>query len=150
MELGSPQELATRWVPFAHVSAYARALGLSAVDVSPAWCVARLAYDERWVLDASTGVMHGAVITGMLDTLFGFSINVKLGRLQPMVTVDLRVDHLKPPAPGRDLLGGAVCYSMTDEFAFVRGAAYHDSPDDPVATGVGLFMFTDKAAGKPR
>jgi len=40
------------------------------------------------------------------------------------------------------VLGGAVCYKLTPDLAFVRGCAYHESPDDPIATAVGIYMFT--------
>ena len=46
------------------------------------------------------------------------------------------------PTPGRDVLGTAHCYKLTSELAFVRGSAYHDIPDDPIATSVAIFMFT--------
>ena len=71
------------------------------------------------------------------------AIFVKLNKLRPMATLDLRIDYLKAATPGREILGGAACYKLGHELAFVRGAAYHESPDDPIATSSAIFMFTD-------
>jgi len=59
-----------------------------------------------------------------------------------MATLDLRIDYLKAATPGREIFGGAVCYKLGHELAFVRGCAYHDTPDDPIATSSAIFMFT--------
>ena len=57
-------------------------------------------------------------------------------------TLDLRIDYLKAATPGREIFGGAACYKLGHELAFVRGGAYHDTPDDPIATSSAIFMFT--------
>jgi uncharacterized protein (TIGR00369 family) len=139
-------EIARRWQKFAHVSPYNRELGLLPHVVRPDWCVLKVEYQDALVGDPQTRVLHGGVITALLDAAFGFAIFVKLPAFRPMATLDLRIDYLKPAAPGRAVLGGAVCYKLTPELAFVRGCAYHESPDDPIATAVGIYMFTE---GRP-
>lgn len=136
----------SRWQNFAHVSPYNRELGLQPHALSPEWCVLKVEYQDALVGDPQTRVLHGGVITMLLDAVFGFAIFVKLPEMRPMATLDLRIDYLKPATPGRAVLGGAVCYKLTPELAFVRGSAYHDSPDDPFATAVGIYMFTE---GRP-
>ena len=140
------EEIAKRWQKFAHVSPYNRELGFLPHAVHTDWCVLKVEYQEALVGDSQTRVLHGGVITALLDAAFGFAIFVKLPEIRPMATLDLRIDYLKPATPGRAILGGAVCYKLTAELAFVRGAAYHDKPDDPIATAVGIYMFT---SGRP-
>ena len=137
------EEIARRWQKFSHVSPYKRELGLMPHAVHPEWCALKVEYQETLVGDPATQVLHGGVITALLDAAFGFAILVKLPEIRPMATLDLRIDYLKPATPGRVVLGGAVCYKLTPELAFVRGCAYHESPDDPIAAAVGIYMFTE-------
>jgi uncharacterized protein (TIGR00369 family) len=140
------EEIAKRWRKFAHVSPYNRELGLLPHTVRADWCVLKVEYQDALVGDPQAGVLHGGVITALLDAAFGFAIFVRLPEMRPMATLDLRIDYLKPATPGRPILGGAVCYKLTSELAFVRGAAYLDTLDDPIATAVGIYMFT---SGRP-
>jgi len=132
-----------KWQQITVISPYSRELGLRLHEVEPDWCVIKVLPDERLVGNPASGVVHGGVITALLDSCYGLAIFVKLDKLRPMAKLDLRIDYLKPATPGREILGGAVCYKLGHELAFVRGAAYHDSPDDPIATSSGIFMFTD-------
>lgn len=132
-----------KWQQITVISPYSRELGLRLHGVEPDWCVIKVLPDERLVGNPATRVVHGGVITALLDSCYGLAIFVKLDKLRPMATLDLRIDYLKPATPGREIFGGAVCYKLGHELAFVRGAAYHDSPDDPIATSSAIFMFTD-------
>lgn len=132
-----------KWQQITVISPYSRELGLRLHEVEPDWCVIKVLPDERMVGNPASGVVHGGVITALLDSCYGLAIYVKLNNLRPMATLDLRIDYLKPATPGREILGGAVCYKLGHELAFVRGSAYHDSPEDPIATSAAIFMFTD-------
>jgi uncharacterized protein (TIGR00369 family) len=132
-----------KWQQITVISPYSRELGLRLHGVESDWCVIKVLPDERLVGNPATGVVHGGVITALLDSCYGLAIFVKLNKLRPMATLDLRIDYLKPATPGREIFGGAVCYKLGHELAFVRGAAYHDSPDDPIATSSAIFMFTE-------
>lgn len=134
--------LVRKWQQITVISPYSRELGLAPHSVRPDWCVIRVPYDPRTIGNPESGVVHGGVITALLDSCYGLAIFVRMDKLRPMATLDLRIDYLKPATPGRDILGGAVCYKLGHELAFVRGSAYHDSPDDPIATSAAIFMFT--------
>lgn len=139
----SLEEFARFWEKSEYASPYNRELGLQPHSVRPDWCVLKVDYKRDLVGDPNTRVLHGGVITALLDAAFGFSIFVKMSELRLMATLDLRIDYLKPATPDKAVLGGAVCYKVTADLAFVRGCAYHESADDPIATAVGIFMFTD-------
>lgn len=136
------ETLVRKWQQITAISAYSRELGLQLHAVQPEWCVIRVPYDPRTIGNPETGVVHGGVITALLDSCYGLAIFVRMGKLRAMATLELRIDYLKPATPGRDILGGAFCYKLGHELAFVRGAAYHDSPDDPIASSSAIFMFT--------
>lgn len=131
-----------QWQKFTTVAPYSREIGLVVRAAKPDWCVIAVPYQPHLIGNPDTGVLHGGVITALIDSCFGLAVFVRLNQLRAMATLDLRIDHLKPATPGREVLGGAICYKHTREFAFLRGSIYHDTPDDPIATSVSVFMFT--------
>ena len=101
-------------------------------------------YDEKLVGDIESGVVHGAVVTTILDTGCGIASISRTGLLGGIATLDLRIDYMRPSKPGMMLKASCECYRVTRSIAFTRGFAYDDDPDDPVATAAGAFMITQK------
>jgi len=123
----------------AHVP-HARAIGLAVVDAQPGHIWLRVPYADFLVGNPETGVIHGGVITTLLDNGGGAAVMTALEELRAVATLDLRIDYMKPATPGRDILGHCHCHKVTRNVAFVRGTAYHDTPDDPIATAAMTFM----------
>lgn len=120
-----------------------RELGLELIDFrharGEAWM--RLPYDARLVGDPSTGVLHGAAITTLMDAACGMAVMIKLGTSEPIATVDLRIDYLKPARAHQDVVAHTECFRATRSIAFVRGLAHHpDAPDDPIASVAATFI----------
>ena len=65
---------------------------------------------------------------------------LKRGVFEAHVTLDLRVDYLRPAVPERTVIGRGECYRLTRSIAFVRGIAHDGDPDDPVAHVAGTFI----------
>jgi len=87
-------------------------------------------------------VLHGGVITSMMDACCGAAVFQALSEPLPIATLDLRIDYLKPATPREAVYAQAHCYKVTRNVAFVRGVAYHDSEDDPIASAAGTFMLS--------
>ncbi len=102
----------------------------------------RLPYSEKLVGDPDTGIVHGGVITAMLDHCCGLAVGSALRGPQPYVTLDLRIDYMKPARPKADILFEAECLKITHEIIFARGLAFQDNRDDFVARSTGTFMFS--------
>lgn len=143
-ETSSGLPFAQRWREFIPSSPYNRALGFVGTGVEGDWCILTVPYREELVGDPGTGVLHGGVITALLDAACGLAVYLRLPEMKPMATLDLRLDYLKPATPGREVFGRAQCYKLTKDLAFVRGCAYHDTPDEPIAMAVGVYMFISK------
>lgn len=127
---------------------HAKDLGLTIVDAAVAECWLSMAYDERLIGDPETGVLHGGVITALLDTACGFAAQLGLTRRISIATLDLRIDYMKAATPRLTVMAHAHCYKVTSHIAFVRGTAYHDDESDPIATCVGTFMIGSNRTNK--
>ena len=121
-----------------------RALGMQIREVGNSEAVFELPYDEKLVGNPDTGVIHGGVITALLDGASGAAVFAALPDLVPIATLDLRIDYLRPAEVGRTVTARATCYKMTRNVAFTRAVAYHDDPADPIAHSVGTFMVDTK------
>ena len=64
-----------------------------------------------------------------------------LGDFQPIVTIDLRLDYLRPALKGETVIARCECYKLTRQVAFVRGTAHGGDPERPIAQAVGTFML---------
>jgi uncharacterized protein (TIGR00369 family) len=122
---------------------HAAAIGMQLVSRAPHRCVVRVPYAEHLVGDPDTGVIHGGVITAVLDNASGMAVRghddfVTQGG---MATLDLRIDYMRPAEPHHDLFTEAECYRTTPNVAFVRAVAYQRDRSDPVATSVATFML---------
>ncbi|MGV8995521.1 MAG: PaaI family thioesterase [Parvibaculaceae bacterium] len=125
---------------------FARALGLTILDAKRGESWLTVPYDNKFVGNAETGVIHGGVITAMLDNACGIAVQLALPERMSIATLDLRIDYMKPATPGETLTGHAHCYKVTRNIAFVRGTAYHTDANDPIATCVGTFMLAANRA----
>ncbi len=134
---------------FADSIPHGRELGMRVEAAAPGRVRFVLSYQERLIGNPDTGVLHGGVITTLIDTASGCAVFSALSDPVPVATLDLRIDYLKPATPREPLRADARCYRLTRNVAFTRALAYHDDPDDPVANGAGTFMVgsSDAAFG---
>ncbi len=122
---------------------HGQALGMQVTGETDGKLQVRVPYAEHLIGDPDTGVIHGGVITAVLDNASGWCVrmNEKWVEGNSMATLDMRIDYMKPATPHEDLLVSAHCFKITRNIAFVRAVAYHSSEDDPVATSVATFML---------
>ena len=117
---------------------------LIAVTFEPATATMRLPYEARFVGNPETGVVHGGVISTLIDACAGAAVYMRLKAPVPIATLDLRVDFLKPATPGKPILCRADCFKATKNVAFIRAIAFHDDHDDPIASAAATFMISTK------
>ena len=135
----------------ATVSPHMREIGLVIETMKKGVAVARVPYRESLVGDPSTGVLHGGVVTSLLDSTGGAAVMSAVGQPIPIATLDLRIDYLRPATPGSTLYARVECYKVTRHVAFTRGTAYVEGEeDDPVASMVATFMLRTAAVRKEK
>jgi uncharacterized protein (TIGR00369 family) len=124
---------------------HAGAIGLSVREIKDGTATTSLEYREDLIGNPDTRVLHGGVITAMLDNTCGMAVAAKSGKFGQIATLDLRIDYMKPATPGETVMAFAECYKVTTNIAFVRGVAYHTDKADPIATCAAAFMLGTKS-----
>jgi len=132
-------------------TALSSALGFETLTDRP--CAMRAPFRTDLVGDPAEGGLAGGVIFALLDQTCGMAIGQALraqaeaeGReLRPggMATLDFRLDHIRAPKPGRAVIAEAQCLNLAGDVAVVRGWAYEDTADDPIAAAQAAFMLTN-------
>jgi len=117
----------------------------SAAEGEP-WVELALPYDAALIGDPDSGVLASGPIIALMDMATSVAVWMKRDRFAPQATLDLRVDYLRPAVPGRTVIGRGECLKLTRSIAFVRGIAYDETPDDPLAHVAGTFMLMDQMA----
>ncbi|MGZ8362236.1 MAG: PaaI family thioesterase [Caulobacteraceae bacterium] len=122
------------------------ALGVEVISLDPE-VLLQVPYRADLVGEVETGVIAGGVITTLLDTTCAWAVAKALTEPTSIATLDLRIDYMRPAAPGKTVFATAHCYKLTRYIAFVRGLAYDEEPGDPVASAQAAFIL-DSDAGR--
>jgi uncharacterized protein (TIGR00369 family) len=123
---------------------HALALGIELVAFDRSGhCVLRLPWREDLVGNPETGILHGGVITALLDTLGAACVLAR--ECLPQATLDLRIDYLRPAQPRQVLIGEADCFRVTRHIAFVRGVCHQGDPSHAVANVTAAFILQESS-----
>jgi uncharacterized protein (TIGR00369 family) len=118
-------------------------IGVKYVTNADNWVELAIDYDEKLVGDPKTGILASGPIISLCDMASGMCIMFTTGRFFQTVTIDLRVDYLRPAKVGNRVTGHMECYRYTKNVAFVRGYAHDGDADSPIANVTGTFMFLE-------
>lgn len=115
-------------------------IGMEYASHSPQWVELSLDWREDLVGDLESGVLASSAIISLMDNATSLSIWNRLGEFRPQVTMDLRLDYLRPSPKGAKVFGRGMCYHLTHSMAFVRGIAHNGNIDEPLACATGTFI----------
>jgi len=120
---------------------HGRALGLEYRDSGPDWAELALPWRKELVGVREGGILASGAIVSLIDTASGTAVWVKMGHFQPIVTLDLRLDYLRPATEGETVVARCECYKLTKSIGFVRGIAHGGNPERPIAHSAATFML---------
>ncbi len=120
---------------------HGRALNLGFRNSGPSWAELSLPWHDDLVGVPETGVLASGAIVSLVDTASGTSVWVTLDKFVPILTVDLRLDYLRPAAKGETIVARCECVKVTRRIAFVRGTAYGQQDERPIALSAATFMI---------
>ena len=136
-----PGFYARKFFELARSVGHGRALGLEYRDSGKNWAELALPWREELVGVPETGVLASGAIVSLVDTASGTSVWVTLDRFIPIVTVDLRLDYLRPALKGETIVARCECVKVTKRVAFVRGTAHGGNEARPIALSAATFML---------
>ena len=120
---------------------HGRALGLEFRDSGENWAELALPWREDLVGVPESGILASGAIVSLIDTASGTSVWVKLDTFRPIVTVDLRLDYLRPAVRGETIIARCECVKLARRIAFVRGIAHGGDESRPIALSAATFMI---------
>ena len=120
---------------------HGRALGLEFRASGENWAELSLPWREELVGVPETGVLASGAIVSLVDTASGTSVWVTIDRFAPAVTVDLRLDYLRPAIKGETIIARCECVKVTRKIAFVRGIVHGGDKAKPIALSAATFML---------
>ena len=130
---------------------WAKEIGLEIIAIERGKARGAIEWSEHLIGDPDTGVIHGGVITSMLDNLAGMAVVSALDEFKSTATLDLRIDYMRPAEKGLKVIGEAECYHVTRTIAFIRATAFNEGSEKIIATASGAFALNNpgKWRGEP-
>jgi len=129
---------------FISVIPHSKALAMQLDKIEEGAVEISMPYDERFVGDPRTGVIHGGAVSALMDTCGGAAVMSHPSGPMGTATIDLRIDYMRPATPGQRITARATCYHVTRSVAFVRAVATDEDTEHPVATATGAFTVEGK------
>jgi len=108
----------------------------------------RMPFNPDFCIDEEGTILHGGVLTALLDSAFGLANFLAIDDVETMATLDLRVDYLRPATSRADVMVSADCYRQTRHIAFGAGEIWFDNGNkENVARGTAAFAITRGSGG---
>ncbi|WP_282127492.1 PaaI family thioesterase [Roseobacter litoralis] len=118
-------------------------MALEIEEVSNDGVQVRMPFNPEFCVDSDQTLLHGGILTALLDSVFGLANFVAIEGVSTMATLDLRVDYLRPAHSKADVIVRAHCFRQTRHIAFNAGSIWFDGHENAeIARGTASFALT--------
>ena len=118
-------------------------MALEIEEVSTEGVQVRMPFNPDFCVDVDQTLLHGGILTALLDSVFGLINFVTIEGVSTMATLDLRVDYLRPARSRTDVIVRAHCFRKPRHIAFDSGSIWFDGQEDAeIARGTASFALT--------
>lgn len=133
---------------FVRVTPHVAECGMRISNLNAESAEVTLPFREDWLGDAERGLIHPGIVTTLVDSACGAAVLAHIGHLEPIATLDLRMDYLRAGLRDRDVHCRAECYRLTASIAFARASVWQRDPAEPIAISQSVFMRTQRRTPK--
>ncbi|MBL4725351.1 MAG: PaaI family thioesterase [Rhizobiaceae bacterium] len=88
---------------------------------------------------------HTGFTTIILDTVMGSCVFGEMGTIQPIATIKLTTDHIRPAIIGEAIICTARYDGEIEEIAYVSAEVRSQKDNSLIATALGTFMIGTRA-----
>lgn len=135
---------------FAQFTPHVAVCGMRLTAVDTEGVEATLPFRDDWLGDTERGLIHPGIVSVLVDSACGAAVIARIANLEPIATLDLRMDYLRAGLRDLDIHCRAECYRLTDSIAFVRASVWQQDRTLPIALSQSAFMRTRRRAlGSP-
>lgn len=117
------------------------ALGMEFASAGENWTELGLPWRDELVGVPESGILATGAIVSLIDTASGISVWAALNKFRPLVTLNLRIDYLRPAVRGETVFARCECSKLTRQIAFTRGIAHGGDLGRPIAYSSGTFIL---------
>ena len=114
-------------------------MGISVVSARSGTAEMKMPFNSELSDDA--GALHTGAIITLLDTTCGLAVFSALNSMQPIATIDLRIDIISPVLAGQGVRAVVVCEAIRDCVAYISGKAYGEAGNEPLVIASGSFAI---------
>ena len=118
---------------------FSKFLGLTLDRLGDGRAVMSMPYQEKFIGDPKTGIIHGGVVTTLLDSCCGAAVMTAGNPKTSTATIDLRLDYMRPAEPKSIITAEAMCFKVTNSVIFVRANAHDGTKETQIATATGAI-----------
>lgn len=117
-----------------------RVLGLRVRDVGEGVAALEIPFRAELIGDRERPALHGGVVSALADTCGGAAVWTRVGPLDRVSTIDLRVDYLRP-GRAETLVATGTVLRLGNRVGVVNIVVTHDGDPEPIAEAKGVYAI---------
>ena len=125
-------------------------LGIRCSQADENGVVAKLPFNEAFLHNSGGNYYLSGIATIALDSIFGLSVMLKVGKSIPIATIDLKTDYVSQPTDGTSgFILEARCLAHANDITLVTGSVKQATTGQLLANANATFMVGTRGPAFP-